>query len=48
LITDAAAPFILAIHHFPTQLMLHELDRRLLDEVVFGVGTHLGKYLLFN
>jgi 4-hydroxy-3-methylbut-2-en-1-yl diphosphate synthase IspG/GcpE len=31
---DTAVPLVVAIHHIPTQLMLHELDRRLLDEVV--------------
>jgi hypothetical protein len=33
-------PLAVAIHHFPTQLMLDELDRRLLDEVVFGVSAY--------
>ena len=37
---DATIPFSIAIHHIPAQLMLHELDRRLLDEVIFGVGGH--------
>ena len=29
-----------AIHHITSQLMLHELNRRLLDEMVFGVAAH--------
>jgi hypothetical protein len=28
--------------------MLNELDRRLLDQVVFGVGGHRGEYLSIN
>ena len=31
---------VLSPSHLPAQLMLHELERRLLDEVVFGVGGH--------
>jgi hypothetical protein len=38
LIAHTAAPFVLAMHHIPAQHMLHELDSRLFDEVVFGVG----------
>ncbi len=28
--------------HIPTQLMLHELGRRLLDEVIFSVAADHG------
>jgi hypothetical protein len=28
------------LSHLPTQLSPHELDRRLLDEMVFGVAAH--------
>ncbi len=38
-IAHTTAPLVPAIHHIPAQLMLHELDRRLLDEMVFGVGA---------
>lgn len=33
---------VVAIHEVPALLMLHALDRRLLDEVVSVVATHKG------
>ena len=30
----------MAIHHIPIRFVLHELDRRLLDQVVYGVAAH--------
>jgi hypothetical protein len=41
-IADTTIPFPDAIQNLPTQLILHELDRRLLVEVVFGVAADHG------